>query len=225
MKPTISYLTKDAISRFSPDERGCYSDSEVQLTYLTKEQGFRYEMNNCLIDQGIREIIWNCRCLPFFFYEKMEAYLDFIGPCSGEKLYCANKRLQSIGLQSSNSKENHTIVPEAMESPDIMGNETNNITKPDPIKCVASCKLQENDSQMSFVPYPQIGNFFYQKAFCDVASHIWQETCQKPDRAYFMNKTQPLLCPVLQDFSGYFYGKKKENAVSTISLSFDKIMS
>ena len=202
------------ISRFSTDERGCYADGEVNLTYLTKKQGFRYEMNNCLIDQGIRDIIWNCRCLPFFFYEQMEDYLEFIGPCSGDKLYCANKRLQSIGLQSCNTKENDIIVPEALESPFMMGNVTNNITKPDPIQCVASCKLQENDSQMSFVPYPQIGNFFYQKEFCDVASHIWQETCQKADRAYFMSRDQPLLCPILQDFTEYFNGKAKENTVS-----------
>ena len=214
LKPTISYLTKDAISRFPANERGCYADGEVNLTYLTKEQGFRYEMNNCLIDQGIREIIWECRCLPFFFYEGLEAYLPFIGPCSGINLYCANRKLQSLGLESSNTKESDIIVPETLESPFMMGNVTNNITKPDPIKCVASCKLQENDSQMSFVPYPQIGNFFYQKEFCDVASHIWQETCQKADRAYFMSRDQPLLCPILQDFVEYYNGKAKENTVS-----------
>ena len=209
LKPTISYLTEFAISRFSADERGCYADNEVNLTYLTRDQGFRYEMNNCLIDQGIRNIIWNCRCLPFYFYEGMEAYLPIIGPCSGINLYCANKGLQSFGLEFSNNKENDTIVPEALESPNMMGNETNFIKKPDPIKCIASCKLQDNNSQMSFVPYPQIGNFFHQKAFCDVASHIWQETCQKPDRAYFMNRDQPLLCPILQDFVEYFNGKAK----------------
>ena len=112
------------------------------------------------------------------------------------------------------TKESDIIVPETLESPFMMGNVTNNIIKPDPIKCVASCKFQENDSQMSFVPYPQIGNFFYQKEICDVASHIWQETCQKADRAYFMNRDQPLLCPILQDFSEYFNGKAKENTVS-----------
>ena len=66
LKPTLSYTTDDAISTFTPEERGCYADGEANLTYLPYYLGFRYEMNNCLIDQGIRDIIWNCRCIPNF---------------------------------------------------------------------------------------------------------------------------------------------------------------
>ena len=36
VKPTISYTTKNAISTFSPNERGCYIDEEVELNFLTK---------------------------------------------------------------------------------------------------------------------------------------------------------------------------------------------
>ena len=64
LKPTISNTSENAISRFSPEERGCYADLEMNLTYLRYEDGFRYEMNNCLIDQVMRDIIWNCRCAP-----------------------------------------------------------------------------------------------------------------------------------------------------------------
>ena len=56
-------------------------------------------------------------------------------------------------------------MPEALESPEMIGN----ISKPKPIKCIPACKVQENNNQMSFAPYPQRENFFYQKLFCDVA--------------------------------------------------------
>lgn len=213
MKPTITYLTKDAISTFIPEERDCYGKREVNLTYLAYEFGYRYGMNNCLIDKEISEIIWNCRCLaPFFYNDIINDYLPFIETCSGKNLYCANKRLESLGFQLANHS-----VPEALESPDFMGNETYNLTKPDHIKCLSSCEIQDNDSQMTFVQYPQKGNFFYQKTFCDVASHIWQKTCQDENRKHFMEKDHEKLCPLLKDFNEYFGGMDlKENYVRTI---------
>ena len=67
LKPEITYTTEDAISIFSPKKRGCYSDGEANLTHLHFADGYRYEMNNCLIDKGIGNVIWNCRCLPSFW--------------------------------------------------------------------------------------------------------------------------------------------------------------
>ena len=61
LKPIISETSKEAIADFSPEVRQCYAEGEQNLTYLTYEDAYRYEMNNCLIDQGIRDIIWNCR--------------------------------------------------------------------------------------------------------------------------------------------------------------------
>ena len=81
-----------------------------------------------------------------------------------------------------------------------------NISKPDSIDCMPGCTVQENRNQMSFAPYPQRGNFFYQKTFCKVASHIWQKTCQNENREFFMRKDQPILCPILKSFREYFDG-------------------
>ena len=50
MKPYID----EAIGSLTHQERGCYTDSEVNLTYLFYDKGYRYEMNNCLINEGIR---------------------------------------------------------------------------------------------------------------------------------------------------------------------------
>ena len=88
LKPSITYLTEDAIARFTPEERDCYGKGEVNLNYLAYEFGYRYEMNNCLIDKEIGEIIWNCRCLPpFFFDEIIYDYLPIIKTCSGKNLH------------------------------------------------------------------------------------------------------------------------------------------
>ena len=47
-----------------------------------------------------------------------------------------------------------------------------NTSKPASIQCLQNCKVQDNNNQLSFAPYPQKGTFFYQNFFCDVASHI-----------------------------------------------------
>ena len=200
LNPIISRTSDAAISLFDPVERKCYADGEANLTYLKYDEGFRYEMDNCLIDQGIRDIIWNCRCMPSFGYVGAD-YLAFIPMCSGEKLMCANTRMKSLGMEKI-PFENNRIEPEAIESPNMIGN----ISKPDSIDCMPGCTVQENRNQMSFAPYPQRGNFFYQKTFCKVASHIWQKTCQNENREYFMRQDQPILCPILKSFHECFDG-------------------
>ena len=64
LEPLISNTTENAVFTLEPEKRGCYSKGEVNLTHLVYNDGFRYEMNNCIIDEGIKDIIWNCRCLP-----------------------------------------------------------------------------------------------------------------------------------------------------------------
>ena len=202
LKPSISYTTAEAIRRFNPEERGCYADGEVNLTYLTYGDAYRYEINNCLIDQGIRDVIWNCRCTPRIWPSWHAVYQDygkFLEYCSGKGLYCETKRLESLGLNKI-PDENDIIVPEALENETWIGN----ISKPDPINCIPACQEQENSNQMSYAPYPQRDNFFYQKTFCDVASHISQITCQNENRKYFIALKQPNLCQTLEDFKDYF---------------------
>ena len=67
-----------------------------------------------------------------------------------------------------------------------------------------SCEHQENHNQISFALYPQKDNFFYQKRFCHVASHIWQVSCQDEDVSFFLDMKQPNLCQTLAEFDKYF---------------------
>ena len=79
-----------------------------------------------------------------------------------------------------------------------------NISKPHSIKCLPSCNVQDNTNQMSFAPYPQRRNFFYQKSFCDVASHILQMSCLDKNRKHFLDLYHPNLCTILESFVDYF---------------------
>ena len=57
---------------------------------------------------------------------------------------------------------------------------------------------------MSSALYPQTHNFFHHERFCQVASHIWQETCQDENRTFYLNMKYPDLCETLQQFDNYF---------------------
>ena len=124
------------IDSFSYEERNCYNNGEVNLTYLSYSIGYRYEMDNCLIDQAIRDIIWNCRCLPTFYQlsiswekDKLSGILQY---CTGEKLFCANEIITD--MERIKEDQNKT-VREALEAPDMIGN----ISKPAKIQCLPGC--------------------------------------------------------------------------------------
>ena len=68
--PTKSFTTKDAIQRFSPNDRECFTDEEFQLRHLKKKFGYRYSMRNCLYDIVLGNTIKNCSC--FFPINHME---------------------------------------------------------------------------------------------------------------------------------------------------------
>ena len=200
MKPIISYTTDHAIQTFSPEERGCYADGEANLTHLPYSSGFRYEMNNCLIDKLINDIIWNCQCIPQF--KDLVAsvnYSEFLEGCTSKKLDCANSIMNSFDLDGT-ERVNLDKVPEAIQSPEAI----ENISKPNSIRCMPGCREQENANQMSSARYPQIDSFFHQKTFCLVATHIWQVTCADVNRKYFLDVKQPNLCRTLEGFKEYF---------------------
>ena len=199
--PEIKYTSKHAIEKFIPQDRGCYAHGEVNLTFLNYTDGYRYELNNCLIEKGIIDILWNCRCKPTFSDYPLPFNLQqWISSCSGTKLYCANERMKSIGLSNKTDSKSNIVVPEALENLDMIGD----VSKPIASECLSSCKFQENRNQMSFSPYPQYNNFFYQMSFCNVASHIWQISCQNANRTYFLQTRHPKLCSVLKRYDEYF---------------------
>ena len=107
------------------------------------------------------------------------------------------------------AKGNDIVFPEALEEPEIIAG----ISKPKSINCLPSCHFQDNYNQMSNAPYPQKQMFFYQKTFCDIASHVFQVTCQEniigghrrnKQRRVFIEKSLPNICHILEDFEKFF---------------------
>ena len=207
LRPTITKTTDDAINRFAPETRNCYTEGEGQLIHFTHENGYRYEMNNCLVDVKIEEIIWNCRCRPVVWekcYSCRSDNIYYIAMktlpfCTGRGLYCANERMKFIGLEKMPESED-TILPEALKSPKLIGN----VTRPISIPCLPGCTVQDNNKLISHSMYPQKTMFAYKKPFCDVASHILFKTCLHQNRRILLNVQQPNLCPILEAFNKSF---------------------
>ena len=55
LMPTVSYTTETAISTMYPKTRNCYDNGEANLTYLPISSGFKYSLNNCIINEMIRQ--------------------------------------------------------------------------------------------------------------------------------------------------------------------------
>ena len=175
--------------------------------------GYKYDMNNCLIDNAIQDIIWNCRCRPKFVNSiEISEYVKFIPFCTGKKLLCEKERSNSIGLKEID-KEMKIVIPEALISPNKIGN----ISKPSKIKCLASCSVQKNNIQISSASYPEKLNFFWDQTFCDVATHLWHATCNyetfcdgcNSKRKIFLEIQHPKLCSVLESFKEHLDNTKK----------------
>ena len=47
--PVLYSTSNEAQTRFTPEERGCYFDHELPLTYLPTKW-YRYDINNCLFE-------------------------------------------------------------------------------------------------------------------------------------------------------------------------------
>ena len=101
LAPKATFTSKEAIKEFSPERRNCYDVNEVNLTYLTNVGGYDYSLENCLFDNAIRGIIWECRCIPSFHYRCLgceDIYpKDQLKNCAGTGLNCVKYILDTIG--------------------------------------------------------------------------------------------------------------------------------
>ena len=43
----------------NPQERECYVNGEANLTYLPDSRGYKFSLDNCIVNQLIMDIIWN----------------------------------------------------------------------------------------------------------------------------------------------------------------------
>ena len=69
--PTLISTSKNAMERFTPAERDCYSEEEIKLKYLPRNHGYRYEMSNCLFESAFENILKKCKCVPGKFMPRV----------------------------------------------------------------------------------------------------------------------------------------------------------
>ena len=55
--PVLYSTSNAAHTRFTPEERGCYFDHELPLTYLPSKW-YRYDINNCLFEAAYEKGNW-----------------------------------------------------------------------------------------------------------------------------------------------------------------------
>jgi hypothetical protein len=73
----IVNTSENAINRFKPEERGCYTEKEFHLKNLGPDDGYRYSMKNCLYASLLEKILTNCSCIPDFFGHFVSKIKDF----------------------------------------------------------------------------------------------------------------------------------------------------
>ncbi len=58
------------MDRFPPEQRDCYSEGEIELKYLPRDHGYRYEMSNCLFEATFEHIleVWKLPAVIGGFY-------------------------------------------------------------------------------------------------------------------------------------------------------------
>ena len=78
------------MSRFSPYERKCWDESEIQLEHLPYNEDYRYQMSNCLYEAAMQEA---SGCVPANIMKG-----DM--PCLGKSLKCFNNVQKKLGKKS-----------------------------------------------------------------------------------------------------------------------------
>lgn len=107
MSPTLFTTTEAAKTRFSPEERGCYSDREVMLKHLpygmyrsglrtdiiTLSRGcLRYDIGNCLFEAAYDEVLDKCSCTPYYHWGVVD-----LPTILKERPFCKVREKEKIG--------------------------------------------------------------------------------------------------------------------------------
>ena len=82
VNPELQVTSDTARERFSPEERGCYFQGELELSHL---ETYRYSLENCLYSQTVSRVIHTCHCVPFHLLNNISLPI-----CQQTNLLCMN---------------------------------------------------------------------------------------------------------------------------------------
>ena len=91
VNPELQVTSDTARARFSPEERGCYFQGELELSHLESSapQTYRYSLANCLYSRTVSRVMETCHCLPPHVLNTNNT----LPPCQQADLLCMNNIL------------------------------------------------------------------------------------------------------------------------------------
>ena len=170
----VLYSTTDAARRrFTPEERGCYFEDELTLSYLPTEL-YRYDISNCLFEATYEKVLEICECTPYFHWAGVVKHRQF---CRGKSLVCMNNIFSRIG-----------------EFTEIMLTDENGVQHKR--TCLAACEDQQNNVAMTTSRIPNRQTLVEWPDFCLVVQKLYR-VCNQPWKRLDLDTNYPDLCDVL----------------------------
>ena len=195
--PVLYETSNEAQNRFTPIERGCYLDHELNLTYLPKKW-YRYSINNCLFEAAYEKILQDCNCTPFFH---SLAVTTFPRICNGYSLLCMNQILDQIGEYRE------------VEIQDVTSGEKRVVT------CLEACKDQQNQVAVTMSRLPNRQTMLKWPEFCIVVEKL-KKSCDNVWKRIELDRNYPSLCNHLEsEFEKIFsIPRDKNNKTSCMDI-------
>ena len=166
MSPSFLNISKDALQRFSPEQRDCYTEDEFVLKHFSDRYWFNYSMDNCEYNTAIEETIQNCNCRPSFLF-----VADFMKlnekVCMGKAKACEREQLKLVLKGSS-----HLSLGEDGKAR----------------KCLPACNQQHLVVKQSGQEYPMRKTFHKRKDICMTFRKILK-LCQVEERKITFEET------------------------------------
>ena len=172
--PVLYGTSKVARTRFTPKERGCYFDNELNLTYLPKKW-YRYSISNCLFEAAYEKILKECKCTPFFHTLAL-AKVPRI--CKGQSLLCMNVIIDQIG-------EYREVAVKDAKSGGIRV-----------VECLEACEDQQNEVTVTASRIPNRQTMLKWPEFCTVVEKL-KMSCSNQWKRVELDKNYPSLCFLL----------------------------
>ena len=85
-----STTTQEAIQRYQPEHRGCYTDEEFEFKRMALTR-YTYSLTNCYFAGVMDKIVRDCGCIPWFLDS------DNATLCKGNGHRCAKNLLEHVG--------------------------------------------------------------------------------------------------------------------------------
>ncbi|TRY75809.1 hypothetical protein TCAL_07005 [Tigriopus californicus] len=173
VSPTLIDTTQPCKRRFSPKKRQCYFQDEIDLRHFPHDQGYRYEMSNCLFEATLQKIEETCGCTPVKYIDVVEGF----EACEGAEKECMNNLINFMGQERW-------------------------IEDGDEIKeCLAACQDQKHTFLVTGSVFPSSESFHLSDDYCKVFNKV-RHSCSM-DRRITLDQWNPAFCPTLDRTLAY----------------------